>query len=281
MSIQYSFKHYLVTRFNLYREKSHRATIPKGLQADWLKKRIELFQKYCLPSVLNQTTENFSWIILCAHDTPPKYKNKIEEILREHVFIDYYFVDVNIMPSVYLSQLLLKKTSPSINYIITTWFDNDDLIHNHFIAEIQAKFKPIQNYILYFRDGYQLSLLDNNQCDIRLKSNHFNPFLSLIEHRSKLGTVYQKAHNDWKTGKNVHVIKHKRFWIELVHGDNISNRRLTFLYKTAHLDTTAFGLVDPIECDYKNVSSLLIINCIVVLRKLKMKIFQFINKSLN
>ncbi len=281
MGIQYSFKHYLITRFNLYRAKSHTAATPKGLQSDWLSRRIDLFEKYCLPSVLNQISQNFKWIILFADDTPAKYKKKIDEILRAHAFIDYYFVGVEIMPATYLSDLLFKKTPPTIDYVITTWFDNDDLIHNRFVAEIQANFKPIQDYVLYFLDGYQLNLRKHNKCDIRLKTNHFNPFLSLIEHRSNLRTVYHKPHKDWSSNKKVLAIKKKRFWIELVHGDNISNRRLTFLYKTARLDTKAFGLSDPIEVDYKNVSSLLFINCIVALKKLKMKIFNNMNNPVS
>ena len=56
-------KHYILTRFNLCgrnRDKSKQSTLTK----EWLHHRIKLFETYCLPSIKQQTNQNFKWLIL-------------------------------------------------------------------------------------------------------------------------------------------------------------------------------------------------------------------------
>ena len=53
--------HYLLTRFNLalWIEDKNGAAIDRE---EWLKRRMALFETFCLPSVKNQSCQNFSWI---------------------------------------------------------------------------------------------------------------------------------------------------------------------------------------------------------------------------
>lgn len=48
--------HYLLTRFNLalWQEDKNGQTIDRG---EWIRKRLELFETYCLPSVAGQTLD--------------------------------------------------------------------------------------------------------------------------------------------------------------------------------------------------------------------------------
>lgn len=65
--------HYLLTRFNLalWIEDKNGAAIDRE---EWLKRRMALFETFCLPSVKNQSCQNFSWILLVDANTPAVYR---------------------------------------------------------------------------------------------------------------------------------------------------------------------------------------------------------------
>ena len=62
--------HYILTRFNvdLYNKNNTKWQKDKnGTNIDpeiWLENRFKLFETYCLPSIINQTSKNFKWIVL-------------------------------------------------------------------------------------------------------------------------------------------------------------------------------------------------------------------------
>lgn len=69
--------HYLLTRFNLalWQEDKNGQTIDRG---EWIRKRLELFETYCLPSVAGQTCQEFRWILLVDADTPVDLRERIK-----------------------------------------------------------------------------------------------------------------------------------------------------------------------------------------------------------
>ena len=69
--------HYLLTRFNLalWIEDKNGAAIDRE---EWLKRRMALFETFCLPSVKGQTCQSFSWILLVDEGTPAVYREKIK-----------------------------------------------------------------------------------------------------------------------------------------------------------------------------------------------------------
>jgi hypothetical protein len=62
------FKDYITTRFNaaLY---SPEAKI--RISADeWMQHRIRLFTRFTLPSIMSQSCQNFTWLVLVDRQTP-------------------------------------------------------------------------------------------------------------------------------------------------------------------------------------------------------------------
>src|SRR5208282_1904259 len=57
--LDHSFSHVLLTRFNV--RLSSPETPPSD---DWIAHRLDLFQRYCVPSVASQTVQDFRWIVL-------------------------------------------------------------------------------------------------------------------------------------------------------------------------------------------------------------------------
>lgn len=44
----------------------------------WLEHRFELFERFCLPSIQNQTIKSFHWIVLFDSSTPDRFKDIIK-----------------------------------------------------------------------------------------------------------------------------------------------------------------------------------------------------------
>ena len=72
--------HYLITRFNLKKTNWNprwKINQQLALSDEWLKYRFELFEKYCFPSVYNQSNQNFTWCVFFDIKTPDYYKERV------------------------------------------------------------------------------------------------------------------------------------------------------------------------------------------------------------
>lgn len=224
------FDHYLLTRFNVKVEGWE--TTRKGtkvLTDDWLSHRFELFEKYCLPSVQNQSVVNFKWCIFFDTDTPERFKFKINEIASRDQFIEVFYVnnETEIVPS------FLEHTSGSSSeFIITSRLDNDDLIHQDFIKTIQNLFQARNNQVIDLTRGFQMKLEGNRAtfCDYH---NQFNPFISLVENRNSVKTVLSREHKEWKLMKDYSEFKSSALWIEFIHENNKLNHINLSLYRSS------------------------------------------------
>ena len=227
------FAHYLLTRFNVvHRTLNEYALSQRGyiVQTEqWLSRRFDLFEKYCFPSVIQQSNKNFKWLVFFNSCTPKKYKARIEK----YASICPMFQPIYIEPDgdeIYEAIQFIKKTTNS-DYIITTRIDNDDMIHRNYIQFIQQSFSPsYSNTFLCYRWGYQY----NTSRGVLLKfADNFNHFESRVERRVNLQTVWVKddRHDLISHYGNVKLISpavvkndsYPGMWIEVVHECNVVN----------------------------------------------------------
>ena len=110
------FDHYLLTRFNVIHKglsqyaREQRGTVVQT--AEWLKRRFELFDKYCFPSVKQQSTRNFKLLVFFNAETPENYLKKIEEYALQCPMFHPFFVKDEtdeVQEGGILSSLLLKS----------------------------------------------------------------------------------------------------------------------------------------------------------------------------
>ena len=79
------YKHFVITRFNIRASYECKLKNPDNnpmrriLDEDYLEERFSIFEKYTLPSMKQQTNQNFTWIILFHKNTPNSFKKKIED----------------------------------------------------------------------------------------------------------------------------------------------------------------------------------------------------------
>lgn len=219
-----SFKHYIITRFNLSRKWNQDNFGNKVLDATWLKKRFQLFEDYCFPSVKNQTNKNFEWWVFFDEETPEYYHQKIKDLQETFPnFKPKFKASYQEFQDTLSIDLFEDVKTLNHDFVITTRLDNDDIISNKMAAMLQ---KNTVHYkaILEGPVGYNLKLGKIN----RLKKMNYplSPFISLlekIENNKPLETVYALQHGEWTKEPRV-VISRKPLWIQVIHENNVSNQ---------------------------------------------------------
>ncbi len=224
------FKHFIITQFNLRK-------FPYGVKAEtdwenWTQERIKLFNTYCLPSFLNQSNKNFTWLIYFDSKTPQKFNHLFKE-LNDISFVQLCFADsYNHFMVKYIEDI--KKLSSNTEWIITTRCDNDDALQKDAVSTIQDNFIQKDEFLISLASGFTLDVVDNT-----LSHYYYpmSPFISLIESTKKtvLKGIFYKEHTRWdelrlgittellkKNKKSVFVLE-KPYWIQVIHSKNLSN----------------------------------------------------------
>lgn len=241
------FDHYIATRFNI--QHSGWQNTKSGnevLTENWLQNRFEIFEKYTLPAVLNQSSKNFKWCIFFDLNTSQVFKKKIQRLLEKHLFMSAIFIE-NYDELVPEFIFFIKQNKTSASYIITTRIDNDDIIHRDFVKTIQSQFRPSDLCVIDLRSGFQMSI-DIEPIEIRNYNHPFNAFLSVIERVDNCSTIYSRQHYHWKNEKTI-IFKKQRLWIELSHDENYVNHRQVKLKRVYSFDNKNFSLSGQFDID--------------------------------
>ncbi len=135
------------------------------LTADWTKERFKIFEKYTLPSLLNQSFQDFRIFVLCGE----KHK-AVTESLPWHKRVEVYHVEAEKKSSNPKRMRPASKVegydSIDTDYISITRINSDDLFHKDLMAEIRDSISPndkssglfmrryivwdiLKNYIMY------------------------------------------------------------------------------------------------------------------------------------
>src|SRR5690554_3720409 len=148
------FKHFLFTRVNIgYIERAGALGI---VSRDWLQDRLALFYHYCLPSVVNQSNKNFTWLLYFDRRTPQDVIATVEEKLVGLDFIELSFKAESfglLRESVIRDVSIRLKNNTT--HIITSRLDTDDMIHVDFIDSVQRLFQGQKYLPINFDKGYQ------------------------------------------------------------------------------------------------------------------------------
>lgn len=256
------FAHFVITRFNLpisFKEDTNQ--VYSSIDDSYLEKRFILFEKFCLPSIKQQTCQNFKWLVLFDINTSPKYKQRIETLhnsynqfipcyfdiekyrinikeiyhdyYKEYISLlgtsEYYNIKNNICESIqriilpqFMNDCIQNHTPKNIDYIVTTRIDNDDAFHKYFIEYIQQQVLEEKKFILLdYINGYRYILNKRFVSKFCFINGHFT---TLIEpYKKYLHTVlyYNHIHAD-KVVPTKHI-DCEPLYIELIHDSNVIN----------------------------------------------------------
>lgn len=245
--------HVLITKFNVHLKlrlasmnKDKRLPVVNagrsfGTVDEWMRLRIKLFRKYCFPSVVAQTNQNFVWLIAYAQDTKLEHRKALQEFERDNIiFIDDNgrgLGDLGIVDNnnpifggpgfVYYSDHL-KAIADSAEVLIMSRLDNDDALSIDYIERVQGTYldeflrlEGVNPWLVNMIRGYKLDLLENKLYTTRM---HNSPFHSLFQHRSPGDKIFgfgnhSTIHKQYKT-------KQDEFagWLQTIHDRNVWNR---------------------------------------------------------
>ena len=206
-----NFDHIILTRFNV---KISWAGQIKA-DADWLKHRFLLFDKYCFPSMRSQTNKNFRWLVLFDTDTPDFYKEKITDYAKWECFIPQYIKKFDTQTYRTCVKSLLNR---NVTGIVTTRLDNDDAVGIHFVDEIQKHFQYQKFMYLNFPNGYLLR--ENTLYQVKKRTN---AFISLFENSDNFITAWYGNHMEANNRGMVQNVHTTPLWIQVIHEYNIKN----------------------------------------------------------
>lgn len=254
-----SFKHFIITRFNLKHSSSnwqYDKSNKKVLTDDWLVGRMKVFMEYCLPSVVQQSNKNFSWLIYLDSDTDIEIKKHFQKLSNKFEFIlPRYVNNYNQFLNNYCNDIL-DYTGDEFKNVITTRLDNDDIVHEDFILRIQESFKRQKYMPVNFLKILMLNPVIKSKIHIDYQfSNHF---ISLIEEVTEEGIkgCYHKGDIHWQNELEVIQITDKPYCIEIITDSNLSNNFRGFPYlKIAKLDKFQLlgGVYRNSYLDYDNL----------------------------
>lgn len=205
-------RHVLITRFNIrvpeWRDVD-KAGVPV-LDDAWMIHRIDLFQKFTLPSVLAQTVGDFQWLILMDEDTHPRFKKEMESVFYDILYVKDWLKDL---------QKYLRGFTVGPKWLATTRLDNDDTIAPKFMETIQKNITTNQLHFINLTNGYTL-----HGHSLRPRYHIANPFMTLVEPQSGARSVLFTPHTR-RMQKHWPVVQvaEGRLWTQIIHERNYIN----------------------------------------------------------
>lgn len=260
------FTHYLVTRFNVPvenwdRDKAGRPT----LDEPWMTHRLWLFRKYCVPTIIAQTCQNFQWVIYCDVNTSFIKKTQIEESVR---MLPGTVIRLVAHHGEMMSDLRKLISGADTPYVITTRLDNDDGLGQNLIRNVQEHFKETDKLLLNPSGGILYDI--NEKVMTRMRNSKRNHYTSLIEKNKNaedLLTVLGFPHDNPPAGVSIENIPGERAWLKIIHEKNIKSQlkgRPVFAKKNIYFD----GIKDK-EFHFSFVNTMK-----YTLRRLRAKFFE-------
>lgn len=227
-------QHFILTRFNLLLwnkdKEGHKVRTKK-----WLEHRFSLFERYCLPSLKNQTCKDFEWIVLFDSTTPEQFKDRIADYQK--VFPQ--LVPVYVKPengrrfAEIFREGVVKRLylDDNLNHnergrVLTTYLDNDDALNVRFVEDVQQRAYSLSDgTFIFYTDGLQFYTDKQYLMQIRYRRNHF---VSVIEsgESSTLKTIYGYGSHyyiDRIKGAKIEYVENFPMWCEVIHEKNMGN----------------------------------------------------------
>jgi hypothetical protein len=227
--------HVILTRFNL---PSTGVESLVRAQEGWLRARVDLFERYCLPSVRAQRSKNFAWLVYFDPESPGWLLDKVRHYASDGLMRPIYRSAVS---SEELLSDLKDATQHEGRNLLTTNLDNDDGLAVDFVERLQRVQRTHDHEAVYFVSG----LIKNGNRLYRRRDKR-NAFCSVLESWEQPRTCWSEWHN--LLGQTMPVVElgGAPGWLQVVHGTNVSNRVHGQLADAAPFTTLFPELLDDI-----------------------------------
>ena len=245
-------QHFILTRFNLLLwNKDKKGS--KVRTVKWLEHRFTLFEKYCLPSVKNQTCQDFEWIVLLDSSTPEKYKAKIADYQKECPQFIPVFVEP--LKGRYFAEIFRREivNRMKAERVVSTYLDNDDALNVGFVEDLQRRALTVNDgTFINYNDGYQYFSEGGYLMRICCPTNHFVSVVEKGDATTIKGIFGYGSHAFIHLIKGVTIehVRNKLMWCEVVHGKNMINDAIYLkvkMVKDSDVLSRDFGIDENVE----------------------------------
>ena len=206
-------QHFILTRFDVHVQGWSKPT------SEWIAHRNRLFEKFCLPSVVNQSSSDFKWLVF-FDGNEPEHTAQIRRSACRFPFFTPILLQEQF--SFKLARTIVRSYRQEVSdLIITSRLDNDDAVCRDYVETVQtiAEGGRTQTpFAINFSNGWVMS-----SKEIRASRQPSNPFLSLVESGPDLSTVWAAAHHN--IGKLFPIVESIKdpAWLQIIHEKNKSN----------------------------------------------------------
>ena len=234
------FSHFILTRFNVpfLGRWSSVTSEPR-----WQIERMRLFERYCLPSVKNQASQDFGWLIYADANSADDVCEKLDHLAATCSQAEILWCS-GTQPDPVTD--ISSRLNDEVECVLTTRLDNDDAIHRQFVLEIQDAARKFQCELpVVFNFPMGLAYREPN---LYRHVDRSNAFTTLVEKRDHMKTIWFNQHQN--LGKIVPVIQlgTEARWLQGLHSRNLSNRIKGRRVSTHYLDGFELN-VEPPDAD--------------------------------
>lgn len=204
--------HVLLTRFNL---PSGGSEARIRASESWLTNRWGLFERYCAPSVAAQTAA-VRWIIYFDPESPQWLRTAIAPYVDAKLFTPIYRAEVS------REELLSDVHGVSSGrgrMLVTTNLDNDDGLASDFAERLQRAVTFDDRRAMFLVNG-----LIKSPDGVYRRRDADNAFCSVAEPWDDPVMCWSEWHLMLRRTMPVVEIDGAPGWLQVVHGENVSNR---------------------------------------------------------
>jgi len=263
------FRHFVLTLFNLKIWDKDKKNSPTHTD-EWLNSRFDIFEKYCLHSIMSQECKNFRWIVFFDSETPQKYKIRIMEYEKlcpqfQPCYVDekdaLLFrsdnIDLRCKP---IREFVKNCLDNEDEYLLTTNLDNDDALSVDAVSRIQRTFNilPVEGAIIF---PWGVQYISSIGMMLKMFYPH-NHFMSLVERvDGDIKTIQYFVHTKVRRQMPVTDIEDGPGWLEIVHNSNVSNElritsRIKYRLYFRKSSLSGFGLDISFSCAHNVLTAL-------------------------
>ena len=182
-----------------------------------MEQRLDLFERYCLPTVMAQSNANFTWMLYFDRNTPERHLQRVRQGLSGASNCVIKLCEVYGSETVQAD--LAADLDKTRKWLVTSRLDNDDGLHCDFIRLVQQQVRVGTVEALDLPVGIVLA----NDVPFVSKQGS-NAFISLSEPLEGMRTVLVMRHKEMGRRYTIRTIKSGPAWLQTVHGSNVSNK---------------------------------------------------------
>ncbi len=133
-----NFKHFIITRFNIPLWRTQEKDPVNNLS--YLNYRMDLFEAFCFPSLVQQTNQNFLWLCLFDIHTPAEVQARIQKLQMKYKKFIPLYLDVDAFKEIPSAIMERRRQYDMINSrIYVTEVKRDD---KEYVERVQRLVTP-------------------------------------------------------------------------------------------------------------------------------------------